>query len=830
VSEDEERESVSYEVGSAEPTEDYRIVHPDGSVDPEGPAETLGDGGAGTVFRATYKELMHRAIKVLDPHYETSASDALVKMKNTFRLEVALLSRLTHRHIAKITDLGLDLADGSQWWYAMDFIDGEELTPEFWQSRPLSGSLFLRVIDQVLDAVEYLHTNGVMHSDLKGKNILISRDGTYQATVLDLGVAKVVKRPLMQDLLENEELDETEEDGGVDPQAELPALWDDEDYTLFFSSRSITREVWQGYLNGKIPRRKLAEELFPFHDLYGLGILLRDALQVAPQRERLAHDLGPDGLTALERVRDRLLMDAGEERYSSVEQLRRDWSKLDPGYLAPLKIDELAVGATAATAIATPTGRVSLSHRMLAVVNHPAMQRLRHIPQLEFVSLVFPGATHTRLLHSLTSFDTTRRYLLHLLRDPNFRLMVDDHDVVATLLWGLTHDIGHYPLSHMFEDFATEQTDAGLARTIPNDEDLFWAFVAPERTLPDFAPYAEFIQEDVRRAVSARGRSFAEMLAYHDLFAPEVFDRLAKISDPDELRYRLLSGVLSSSVDVDKVSYLTDDSVMTGVRFGHGIDVDGLLASLRTPEAADVPPGKTPLVAITDKGLPGAESVILARYWMLKRVYWHHTNRAMIAMVKSVIAQLDSVGRLDMGRYLRENLFSDAPQALRWLSAHFDAAVSDGAFGDPPPRNPLSGIIGGERQIYKRLLSVAKGREEALYSQLSFKRAAELTAVIGTVESVLRGYLDDQSIMRPGDVILDVPSVHREHSMTPVLIYPQDPAHPVPDLVDASPLAKALREEFDAHVKKCRILLHPELAQALAPHRAAILAAVRDAL
>jgi HD superfamily phosphohydrolase len=818
--------NVSFEVGDIQPAEGYRIVHPDGTIDPDGPAKPLGGGGAGTVFRATFKELMDRAVKVLDPQHRLDDDDALAKMQKTFQLEVALLSRLTHRHIAKITDIGL--FDSSSWWYAMDFIDGDELTAEYWAATPLEARRFLRLIDQILDAVEYLHGAGVMHSDLKGKNILVSRDGTCQATVLDLGVAKVVKQPLMDELLQSEESDT--ESGAGDVPVEPPATWEEDDFTLFFSSKSITREVWLGYLDRRISRRKLAEELFPAHDLYGLGVLLRDALNVPAQREQLEHGLGPDGLSAMERVRDRLLMKDPEEQYESAAQLRRDWGKLDPGYLAPLQIDELAVGATAATSIATPTGRVSLSHRMLAVLNHPAMQRLRHIPQLEFVSLVFPGATHTRLLHSLTSFDTTRRYLLHLLRDPSFRLMVDDYDVEATLLWGLTHDIGHYPLSHMFEDFATEQVDAGGPVTIPTDEDLFWAFALPERTTSHFRDYATFIQKDVRRATSARGRSFAEMLAHKNLFAPEVFERLVRIGEPRELRYRLLAGVLSSSIDVDKVSYLTDDSVMTGVRFGHGLDIDGLLAALRTPESSDVPAGTSPVVAITDKGLPGAESVILARYWMLKRVYWHHTNRAMIAMVKSVISQLSDAGRLDMGEYLRENLFSDAPQALRWLSDRFEQVVGEGKLGDPPPRNPLSGILGGERQIYKRLISVAKGREERLYGRLSFKRAAELRGVVETVEAVIREHLDDPDIMRPGDVIIDVPSVHRELSATPVLVYPQDPSQEVSDLLSASPVSEALRQEFDAHVKKCRIMLHPELAQAVRGKQADVREQVRRAL
>ena len=45
----------------------------------------------------------------------------------------------------------------------------------------------------------------------------------------------------------------------------------------------------------------------------------------------------------------------------------------------------------------------------------------------------------------------------HLLNDPSFRLMVEPFEIEATLLRAILHDIGHYPLSHMFEDFAEEE-------------------------------------------------------------------------------------------------------------------------------------------------------------------------------------------------------------------------------------------------------------------------------------------------------------------------------------------------------------------------------------
>ena len=123
--------------------------------------------------------------------------------------------------------------------------------------------------------------------------------------------------------------------------------------------------------------------MFPSHDLYGIGRLIAGALDDEKLRDRLDADLGRAARRALEQVRDRLLRAAGDEHYSSVAQLRADWQKLHPRYLSPLGVPELGGPAQATASIATPTTLVSMTERALDVINHPLMQRLRNIPQLD---------------------------------------------------------------------------------------------------------------------------------------------------------------------------------------------------------------------------------------------------------------------------------------------------------------------------------------------------------------------------------------------------------------------------------------------------------------
>jgi HD superfamily phosphohydrolase len=782
---------------------EYVIVHRDLGADP-GRARWVASGGAGVVYRAVFKSQMSRAVKILAPEgapeYGGTTAQAF---ETTFQREIAILAQVTHTRVAKIMDAGrLKYGDASYLWYAMEFIEGRRFD-EVLRDADLTAMAFLELVDQVLDGVEWLHANEIMHCDIKEENVLVRRFGDFQATIVDLGVAKSLK-PVDPDA-------ETAEGA----EATLLSPPTSPDRTSFFSSKKITREAWRDRLNRDLPRSTIVE-MFPGQDLYAIGRLINLAVaEDAPLLPRLRDALGRSGLEALETVVSRLQSEdrRGEDYYTSVRDLRRDWRKLDPRYLAPLNIPELAVGASAKTSIATPAGRVSLTERMVDLINHPLVQRLRLIPQLELLPLLYPGATHTRFLHALSTFDMARRFVAHLLNDPAFRLMAERNDIEATLLWSLLHDVGHFPLSHMFEDFAEDERLTGSERHIPTDDELFWVFVDPGvAAAGPFNSYLPIVADALRTQAPTR-QGLHELLA--DRFEAGTLESLRQINNAQTEGQTILNAVLSSQIDVDKIAYLTDDSIMTGVRYGLGLDLDALLAALRAPRPQDIKCGK-PLLALSDKGLTAAEGVVLARYWMLRRVYWHHTNRSTIAMVKYVIDRLFKSAQLDMPTYFRDTLFMDAGGALAYLAGHFERAGSEGALG-LPSTNPLVGLLGGGRQIYKRLATVARAgaddAEQRLHDKLSRLSGAALDEIVDDCRKTVADVLG--SDLQPGDVIIDIPAKRREELGAAVVVYLQGEENVARDLSDVSPLVAGLRPEFDQHVRKSRVFLHPQIADRL---------------
>ena len=85
-----------------------------------------------------------------------------------------------------------------------------------------------------------------------------------------------------------------------------------------------------------------------------------------------------------------------------------------------------------------------------ALINTPEFQRLRRIRHLGLADLVFPGATHTRFIHSIGAYHIARKLI---------RIIHHKHPSPSpptTLLAVLLHDIGHGPLSHVFEGILEE--------------------------------------------------------------------------------------------------------------------------------------------------------------------------------------------------------------------------------------------------------------------------------------------------------------------------------------------------------------------------------------
>ena len=140
----------------------------------------IGKGGMGLVYLAERKDTGKQvAMKFLTGGGMSPARRAL------FTHEIETHAKLSHPYIAAQYDAG-ELPDGTP-WFVMEYVEGQHFI-EYFQSKEAGLSDRLNLFRQVCQALEYLHSKGIIHSDLKPSNILIDESGTPR--VLDFGIAK----------------------------------------------------------------------------------------------------------------------------------------------------------------------------------------------------------------------------------------------------------------------------------------------------------------------------------------------------------------------------------------------------------------------------------------------------------------------------------------------------------------------------------------------------------------------------------------------------------------------------------------------------------------
>ncbi len=211
-----------------------------------------------------------------------------------------------------------------------------------------------------------------------------------------------------------------------------------------------------------------------------------------------------------------------------------------------------------------------------ALLDTPAVQRLRHIKQLSTVRLVFPAANHTRFEHSLGVYHLADRALASLPVDPD----TADHVRAAALL----HDAGHGPYGHQTEDLIRRRTGR-------DHDQLGWLFDDPDRPV-------------------------VRVLDRHDLDPDRVADLIAGEGP--------LGALVSGELDVDRMDYLVRDAHHTGVPYGT-IDHERLVRELRLEDGE---------LVVAEGNLTTAESLLLARSLMNAVVYRHHVSRIAGAMLE----------------------------------------------------------------------------------------------------------------------------------------------------------------------------------------------------
>jgi hypothetical protein len=287
----------------------------------------------------------------------------------------------------------------------------------------------LHLLAELLDIIVHLQNAKLVHRDVKDANVLIGED--RRVTLIDYGFCKT---------------------------ANTSDLRTSDSFFRAGSSRFS-------------PPRKLEEpgRAVPSHDVYAAGVL---AYLLLTGQHPWSGPPEKD-ISALKRLQAETPLVPVGELNSRVDpaasKVVSDLLILNDDY-RPSAMDALAnvrAALGSLTAVVRPRGKVStltfpnvvrdaiygdirLTADEYEVMDSPEMQRLRPIKQLGLTDMVYPGATHSRLSHSLGTLERVEQLFSAVEKQNGVR--IEPEIRIAGRLYALTHDITHVPFGHTLED------------------------------------------------------------------------------------------------------------------------------------------------------------------------------------------------------------------------------------------------------------------------------------------------------------------------------------------------------------------------------------------
>jgi HD superfamily phosphohydrolase len=401
------------------------------------------------------------------------------------------------------------------------------------------------------------------------------------------------------------------------------------------------------------------------------------------------------------------------------------------------------------------------------LIDAPEVQRLRRVRQLGVTSLAFPGAEHSRFAHAVGAAFVMKQLIARLRSIhgelPDGMRMTPERAREA-LAAALLHDLGHGPLSHLFED-----------------------------AIPEVGPHESWTE----RMVLDPSTEVHRILSSVDATLP------ARVADLVHGRHELpyLAKAVSGELDVDRCDYLLRDAHATGVRYGV-YDLDWLLRSLRfgPSGAGDRAP---PLSIDGAKGLPAIEAFITARLFMFQQVYLHKATRSAEWMIRTILGRAVAV--------LRAGVKLDGAPATLTAVARGEA-IALGGYLDLDDAVLWSAMRAWEGAADRPLADLsARIRARALFKTLElFGEHATVEGRVRALEiarDVARGKGYDPDAYVGLDVASDEPFGGQAAPL--MVVYAKGPARP---LHEVSFLLGRLAGQV---LSRLRLVLAPELRDAV---------------
>jgi HD superfamily phosphohydrolase len=252
-----------------------------------------------------------------------------------------------------------------------------------------------------------------------------------------------------------------------------------------------------------------------------------------------------------------------------------------------------------------------------AIINHPRFERLRHISQLGTTVFIFPGATHNRFEHALGVYSKAKRFC-DKMAEEGFLTSFEAKNVP---LFGLLHDIGHGPFSHLIEDLTPHDHDKNGAKII----------------------------DELKTEIEKSGGDIG--------LIKKLFAHKSQL-------YRI---IMDKNLGMDKLDYLERDVFHTG--FGQRPDIESVFNYLTYLKGG---------LVIDKKSLEAAKQMQRLYLYMYKEVYLHKSSLIAQRFLQKMIAIWLSVHRVNPlelwalnDHELMAKLYTDSDERLKFLYASY---------------------------------------------------------------------------------------------------------------------------------------------------------------
>ncbi len=258
-------------------------------------------------------------------------------------------------------------------------------------------------------------------------------------------------------------------------------------------------------------------------------------------------------------------------------------------------------------------GSIHILDEEIPIIRDDFFQRLRNIKQLGFSEYVFPGATHTRFIHSIGVMNIASSAF-----DRLFKKVLFDKDVQRLRetfkLACLLHDVGHAPLSHSTETVMPKLSELNIPRDFLSKKDQQNDRQATHedytiKSIVDSSFAGSFSL--VEKKFGLERKHIADLITGHT--NDSHYFTIAGIN-----YFPILHQLVSSELDCDRMDYLLRDSYFCGVSYG-SYDLDWLLDNLEICIE-----NNTAYLGINERAVVTFDDFLLSRYHMFIMVYFHY--------------------------------------------------------------------------------------------------------------------------------------------------------------------------------------------------------------